>query len=78
VQIQFKVGAVNLQYICRAWDFITKNCVFIYHIFYASAKEKSIGAQSTTALQTQRGKFPQIDNNDPENNVYVVMSIKHI
>lgn len=38
----------------------TKKTIFIQHIFYSSAKENSLSAQSTTPAQTQRAKFSRV------------------
>ena len=37
-----------------------KQTIFIQHIFYSSAKENSLSAQSTTPAQTQRAKFSRV------------------
>lgn len=37
-----------------------KKAIFIHHIFYSSAKENSLSAQSTTPAQTQRAKFSRV------------------
>lgn len=37
-----------------------KKAIFIHQIFYSSAEENSLSAQSTTPAQTQRAKFSRV------------------